>query len=84
MRIFNRGEHDAYPLYYWQILKLWDDFEIIDYTFKLLRNPDKYFVNDRVKKYPWLKVIPDRFLRALKPLYPNYNWILLKKNDKAK
>jgi SAM-dependent methyltransferase len=79
MRIFNRGEfYDAYPLFYWQIRSLWRGFEIHDYNIDMLRMPDRYSVSERVNKYPWLKYVPDWVLKTIGPLYPNYNWILVK------
>lgn len=83
MRLFNRGNvYDAYPLFYWQILKILGDFQILDYTVNLLRNPQKYYVNERVEKYSWIQFIPAWVLEALIPFYPNYNWILIKNNGK--
>jgi ubiquinone/menaquinone biosynthesis C-methylase UbiE len=79
MRMFKRGNiYDAYPLFYWQLKNLWNKFEIVDYTIKLLRNPDGFSVSERVDKHAWIKIIPDWILSTLRPLYPNYNWILVK------
>jgi ubiquinone/menaquinone biosynthesis C-methylase UbiE len=83
MRVFKKGkEYDAYPLFYWQLLRLWNKFIIIDFTVRLLKNPEKFSVIDRVSRYSWIKFIPDRIIKFLKPLYPNYNWIL-KKNARS-
>lgn len=80
MKLFKRGNYyDAYPLFYRQIRWLWRNFEIHDYTLRLMREPYRFSVSERVKKYPWLKFIPDRFLRSLQWFYPNYNWILVKR-----
>lgn len=84
MRTFKRGNiYDAYPLFYWQLKELWKDFNVIDYTIKLLRNPERFSVSERVDKYRWIKIIPDWILKILRPLYPNYNWILIRKYDKT-
>jgi SAM-dependent methyltransferase len=80
MRLFKRGDfYDAYPLFYWQIRSLWASFEIHDYNIDMLRDPNRYFVSERVNKYSWLEYLPDWVLRFIMPLYPNYNWILVKK-----
>jgi ubiquinone/menaquinone biosynthesis C-methylase UbiE len=83
MRVFNRGAiYDAHPLFFWQLVRLWKNFKIIDYTLHLLRKPEKFSVSERVEKFSWIRIIPDVILKALKPLYPNYNWILVKKHGK--
>ena len=80
MRLFKRGDlYDAYPLFYWQIRRLWRNFEIHDYTLRMLRQPRRFSVGERVEKYPWLKMVPDGLLQGLQPFYPNYNWILVKR-----
>jgi len=79
MKIFQKGNYyDAYPLYYKQINTLWHRFKIHDYTYKLLRDPKHYSVDDRVKGSKIINLIPLQLLRFLTPLYPNYNWILQK------
>jgi SAM-dependent methyltransferase len=79
MRIFQRGtEYDAHPLLYWQIRKLWQYFTIHDYTTRMITDPERFAVNDRVSKYSWIKIIPPAILRLSTPFYPNYNWILQK------
>lgn len=80
MRLFKRGQaYDAYPLFYGQIRRLWRNFEIHDYTWRMLRQPQRFGVGERVEKYPWLSAIPDGVLRGLAPFYPNYNWIMVKR-----
>jgi SAM-dependent methyltransferase len=79
MQIFNRGtEYDAYPLFYWQIRKLWQHFIIHDYTTRMITEPEFFAIDDRFGKYSFLKNIPSAILRASTPFYPNYNWILQK------
>ncbi len=80
MRLFKRGQvYDAYPRFYWQIRRLWRNFEIHDYTWRMLREPQRFGVGERVDKYPWLAAVPEVVLRGLAPFYPNYNWILVKR-----
>ncbi len=79
MRIFRRGKfYDAYPLFYWQICKLWQPFIIYDYTSRLIDDPHLFGMDDYVGKIAWVRKLPRWLIRALTPLYPNYNWILLK------
>lgn len=78
MRAFKRGNrYDVYPLSYWQLRKLWAGFIIYDYTINLLREPRKYAIEDQVK-IQWLGKIPVGLLQAFTPLFPNYNWLLVK------
>lgn len=79
MRIFQRGNfYDAYPLYYWQIRKLWQPFVIYDYTFRLIESPHLFGMDRYAEKIAWISKLPGWIIRALTPFYPNYNWILQK------
>jgi 2-polyprenyl-3-methyl-5-hydroxy-6-metoxy-1,4-benzoquinol methylase len=79
MRAFNRGRwYDAYPRFYWQIRGLWRPFTIHDYTFALLREPERFAVDRRFGKITWIGRLPAPLLGALSFLVPNYNWILVK------
>lgn len=80
MRMFHRGAfYDAYPLTYWQIKRLWRSFTIIDYTSLLLRYPEKFASQEKLQRYRWIRKLPLGILQLLAPLFPNYNWILVKK-----
>jgi 2-polyprenyl-3-methyl-5-hydroxy-6-metoxy-1,4-benzoquinol methylase len=82
MRAMHRGTvYDIFPLTYWQLTQLWNGCEIHDFTLKLLRNPKRFSVNDRVEKYKLIKLLPDWLITSLRPFYPNYNWVIIKKNE---
>jgi 2-polyprenyl-3-methyl-5-hydroxy-6-metoxy-1,4-benzoquinol methylase len=82
MRIFRRGTYyDAHPLTYWQIRRLLRSFTIIDYTIQLLRDPDKFASQEKLRKYSWISKLPLSILKGLTPIFPNYNWVLLKSDD---
>jgi 2-polyprenyl-3-methyl-5-hydroxy-6-metoxy-1,4-benzoquinol methylase len=82
MKLMHRGSvYDAFPLTYWQLSHLWSDFKIHDYTLRMLREPSRFSVDERVEKYTLIKKIPDWLLNALRPFYPNYNWIVVKKYE---
>lgn len=82
MKVTRRGNlYDAYPLTYWQLIRLWDGFEVHDYTLKILREPYRFSVDDRVEKYGIIKLIPDWFINIVRPFYPNYNWVLVRKHE---
>jgi len=79
MKIMKRGNvYDVYSLTYWQLNRIWSDFKIIDYSLKLLREPHDFSVEERVEKYSFIRFLPNWLLKALRPYYPNYNWIVIK------
>jgi SAM-dependent methyltransferase len=81
IKLSRRGEiYDVYPLYLWQIRHMWKDFFVHDYTPHLIRNPEKYHVNEYLKFMLILKHVPLNILKAMSIFYPNYNWILVKPN----
>jgi hypothetical protein len=79
MKLMKRGKlYDIHPLTYWQLIKLWDGFTVYDYTTKIIREPHRFSVDDRVEKYGFISILPDWIINFLRPLYPNYNWIVVK------
>jgi len=79
MRVFKRGAfYDAYPLFYWQIRRLWNEFEIYDYMPEILRAPERYELNNDLRSGSWIRNLPIWIIEGLAPFYPNYNWILKK------
>jgi SAM-dependent methyltransferase len=81
VRAMRRGAaYDIRPRTLWSIRKLWRGFRIHDYTANMLRSPERYYVNEHVALGRWLARLPSPLLRALMPLYPNYNWILEKRD----
>ena len=82
MQIMKRGKvYDIYPLTYWQLRHLWEGFEVYDYTLRIIREPSRFSVDDRIEKYRLIKFIPDWMITFLRPFYPNYNWVVVKKNE---
>jgi len=79
VRLAGRG--DAYrerPQSYWALRRLWRGFEWQDYTLDMIRRPEAYHCAPELGRLAWISRLPAGFLRALRPLYPNYNWILRK------
>jgi hypothetical protein len=82
MRIFQRGKYyDAYPLFYWQIRNLWGSFIINDYTHIMIHEPHRFSTGSRLEKFAWVSRLPTWFLQVFTPLFPNYNWILVKPTE---
>ncbi len=78
LRITRRGRiYDIYPLSYRQLKKLWRGFEIHDCAAHLLSDPQHFFVDEH------LRIGLPRWLAGLlKPLVPNFNWVLVKSAPK--
>jgi len=73
MRITKReNTYDIRPLSFRQLKKLWKDFEIYDYIGKILSDPQKYSLEDRIRIR-----IPALVTRWVRWLVPNFNWILV-------
>jgi len=79
VRLAGRGPAYAErPRTWWGLKRLWRRFGIIDYTLAALRDPQRYAVADELGRLAWVGRLPVPLLRALRPLYPNYNWVLRK------
>jgi len=76
------GRGQAYaerPRTYRGLRRLWRQFDINDYTLAALRDPQHFCVADELGRHVWVSRLPTPLLRALRPFYPNYNWVLRKK-----
>jgi SAM-dependent methyltransferase len=62
------------PLFEWQLRKIWRKFKLIDYTKVLLGNPQRYTLDDRLPS----QGLPVWVSCLIRPLIPNFNWILVK------
>ncbi len=79
LRLFRKiPKYDINPLFYWQLRRLWAGFELHDFTPLMIQQPQRYGVEDKLAPMPWVQTLPGWLLEMLKPLYPNYNWILVK------
>jgi SAM-dependent methyltransferase len=79
LRLFCRGHcYDVWPLNYWQLRRLWHPFILHDYTMAMIREPERFHLQDRVGRYAWIGRLPRIWLGLLRPFFPNYNWILVK------
>lgn len=63
---------------YWGLRKLCENFEIIDYTIKVLLNPRKYKFKKLEKYKKFVNRIPYSFLKLLEPLFPTFVFVLQK------
>jgi len=60
------------------VYKLVKEFEIIDYTTKVIDNPDRFFLTDKVQKGSLKQKAILLFLRLAYWLCPAYIWLLRK------
>ena len=70
-------EYDIYPRTFWFLKKLTGNFTRIDYTSQIIHDPEKFGLRERFGKLNFTK-LPLWAIRLFEPIYPNYNWILVK------
>ncbi|HOE70103.1 MAG TPA: class I SAM-dependent methyltransferase [Brevefilum sp.] len=81
LRLTQKGDiFDIYPRNYWYIKRLAKSFTRIDYTHKMIANPEKYGLQTKKLNKIIIK-IPLELIKCLAPFYPNYNWLLIKQNS---
>lgn len=71
------------PRTYWNLRRLVSAFEVTDCTPLLLKDPAAYSCAEEVGRLAWVSRLPMGVLTALRPLYPNYNWVLRKPREIA-
>jgi ubiquinone/menaquinone biosynthesis C-methylase UbiE len=79
MRLSRRGSrYDIGPKSYWQLRQTWRQFAVHDYASRLIRTPERFGFGEVNVFLKLLRVLPGFCLDGLKPLLPNFNWILVK------
>ena len=79
LRIMKKGDYYYETHYFlWQLKKLVKEFEIIDYTTKVIGNPDRFFLTDKVQKGSLKQKAILLFLWLNYWLCPAYIWLLRK------
>lgn len=79
IKILRKGkEYYEKPMSYWQLKKYLKDFRIVDYTPKILKNPDKFGFNDNYFLKPFFYLLW-LFYPFLKLIFPSFIFILIKK-----
>ncbi len=64
---------------YWQLKILWQDFKVYDYTLQWAYYPHQFLA--RTRKHFWARLVPQKVASIFSFLLPNFNWVLVKKND---
>jgi SAM-dependent methyltransferase len=79
VRLLGRGKgYDVRPLALWTLRRRLGRFAIQDLTVAMVRDPDLFSCGEELGHSRWLGRLPESLLRAMLPLVPNFNWILIK------
>ena len=79
MRLTWKGKHYYETHYFlWQLRKLVSKFDIVDYTVKVLEEPEKFFLSNKLKKGSLKQRMILSFLKSAYWLCPAYIWLLRK------
>lgn len=79
LRMFNKGEYYYENLRtYWGIRNLLKKFSVIDYTLRVITDPDKYCARDLIPRNSLLAKLPAFFWKMVYSFLPTYLLILKK------
>lgn len=79
LRMTGKGlEYYENHLSYFDLCKLLGDFKIYDYTFQIIRNPEKFCAIDIISEGNMIAKVPEFILRIFRPLIPTFIFILVK------
>jgi SAM-dependent methyltransferase len=80
LRLMGRKiDYDVYLLSYYKLKKLLREFDIDDFTTRVLTQPEKYAAEDLVKPGSIWTKLPPRLYEWAKPMLPGWAWVLTKK-----
>ena len=63
---------------YWQLIKMFKKFEVIDYTIKVIKNPKRFNFVKLVKFEKIINILPNFVLNIIYPFSPTFIFILKK------
>jgi ubiquinone biosynthesis O-methyltransferase len=79
VRLLNKGtQYYENVLTIWGLKKLVSKFEIIDYTSKIIKNPEKYNASDMLEKGTFKYIISNIIVKYFLFIVPTYVWLLKK------
>jgi len=78
LQLFRRGDnYDIHSMSYWELRRLAENFSIVDYSQKILMDPEKYsLTNSRFAKI--IPFTPLHLLPLVAFFVPNFNWLPIK------
>lgn len=74
-------KYDVYLLSLRRLRKLLKNFEMIDYTERLIRDPERFAATDVIRADSWLARLPRWMFRRVYPMLPA--WVFIIKNKAA-
>jgi 2-polyprenyl-3-methyl-5-hydroxy-6-metoxy-1,4-benzoquinol methylase len=85
LRVLGRGDHYYENLYsYWTLKRLCGDFDAIDYTAAVVRNPERFAVSDLIRPGSLRQRLALGMLKYAYWLSPGYIWLLKKPFDASR
>ena len=82
LRLFRKGDfYYENHLTLWGLRKLVSQFTIIDYTPKIIRNPEKFYVTEMLRSGSIYQKLSLAFLRIAFWISPSYIWLLQKQQQ---
>jgi 2-polyprenyl-3-methyl-5-hydroxy-6-metoxy-1,4-benzoquinol methylase len=80
LRLMKRGNfYYEKHLTYWELKRLASRFEVIDYTLKIIKNPEQFNADEMLNPGTLKAKLAFSFVRFCYILSPTYIWILLKR-----
>jgi SAM-dependent methyltransferase len=80
MRLFGKGEYYYENLRtYWGIQALLYQFDVADYTLKVVSDPDRFKARDLIPKGGWLDALPLWLWRLAYPLLPSFIFLMTRR-----
>lgn len=73
-----KKKYDIKLYSYWQLKKMTEDFNLVDYTFKIINNPQKYNALDVIPTTIGINKLIYLFSKLFYIFIPNYIWVLKK------
>lgn len=82
LRMLGRGSHYYENLHtYWTLQRLCAEFEVIDYTVAVVREPERFAIDDMIRPGRARQRVALALLRLAYWISPGYIWILRKADD---
>ncbi len=72
---------DLHLLTYWSLRRLTRNFIYVDYTTRMIHNPEQFAMSQDLKRWRWMSRLPLGLLDKLIVFVPNFNWLLVKPGE---
>ncbi|MEK6932611.1 MAG: class I SAM-dependent methyltransferase [Nanoarchaeota archaeon] len=79
LRIAKMGDiYEEKHFSYFKIKRMLRNFKIDDYTLRIIKEPEKYFLRDMIKNKSFISYVPNFIFELFYPLIPTYIFIIRK------